>query len=69
MAYRYTATGTLQLLERHVDAVCGILSSNRIGFQRNQTTVTIDHEDRAATQAGPNAKPITPPVVKTSQAK
>lgn len=55
MAYRYTATGTLQLLERHVDAVCGILSSNRIGFQRNQTTVTIDHEDRAATQAGPNA--------------
>lgn len=49
MAYRYTAAGTLELSERHVDTVCGILTSKRIHFQRTGTTVTIKHDERACT--------------------
>ncbi len=49
MAYRYTAAGTLELSERHVNTVCGILTSKRIQFQRTGTTVVIEHDEKACT--------------------
>ncbi len=49
MAYRYTASGRLEIVEGNVDTVCNILSSKRIGYEREGNAVCIRHDERAAT--------------------
>jgi hypothetical protein len=49
VAYRYTASGTLEISDRYVDRVCTILNSREITFERHGNTVHINHDERAAT--------------------
>ena len=50
MAYRYSATGTLEVPDRYLEKVCAILSSKDIRYQRlNATSIRIEHDERAAT--------------------
>ena len=49
MAYRYSASGRLEIAERNVDTVCQILSNKRIGFSREGNAVCIKHDERAST--------------------
>ena len=46
MAYRYCASGCLQVSARHIDKVCSILSSKEIKYERNGETITIKHDER-----------------------
>ena len=48
MAYRYCASGTLNVKERYLDRVCAILNNQAISFECTETTVTIKHDEKAA---------------------
>ena len=56
MAYRFTATGILELSDRNVDTVCGILNNKRIAFSRAGNSVRIEHDERATTPAAVKAE-------------
>ncbi len=49
MAYRYSATGTLSVADRHVEKVCEILRGKQIKHERQGSVVVIRHDERAAT--------------------
>lgn len=50
MAYRFTATGTLELTsDRSLDTVCGILANKKITHSRCGNAVRIQHDERAST--------------------
>ncbi|MCA8923255.1 MAG: hypothetical protein KDD82_15675 [Planctomycetes bacterium] len=51
MAYRYTASGVLEIEDRYVVKVSRILSSKDIRHDVNGSTITINHDERAATPA------------------
>ena len=56
MAYRFTATGTLDVPARNVDAVCNILACKHIRYEREGTQVRIKHDERASTPANVKAE-------------
>lgn len=56
MAYRYTASGTLEVSERNVESVCNILASKHITYERQGTSVCIKHDERATTPSGLKAE-------------
>ena len=49
MAYRYCASGVLEVSPRYVDRVCSILNSQSIRYEREGNTVTIKHDEKAVT--------------------
>ena len=49
MAYRYSATGTLNVPMRHLDTVCRILARKSIQHTVDGTFVSIAHTERATT--------------------
>lgn len=53
MAYRYSASGSLEVPDRHVGRVCSILQRKSIKFTRQGNTVHIQHKARQQT-CGPN---------------
>ena len=48
MAYRYTASGTLEVSARNVEPVCNILTSKHIRYERTGTSICIKHDERAS---------------------
>lgn len=48
MAYRYTATGVLEISQRHVQKVSSILRSKDIRHDVLGSTIRINHDERAA---------------------
>jgi hypothetical protein len=48
MAYRYCASGTLEVSPRYLERVCSILSSKSIHFECEGNTVKINHDEKAA---------------------
>jgi hypothetical protein len=56
VAYRFTASGILELSDRSADTVCGILEHNRIKYRRDGNSVRIDHDERATTPAAVKAQ-------------
>ena len=47
MAYRFSASGTLEVPQRHVNTVCSILRRKAIDFEREGNTVRVEHSERA----------------------
>ena len=71
MAYRYTASGTLEIADRYVDKVCTILSNKDITFERHGNSIHIKHDERAATPSRHRAEEAfedLAPYVETPQA-
>lgn len=56
MAYRYTASGTLEVSDRHVATVCNILASKHISYERDGNSVCIKHDERAHTPSALKAE-------------
>jgi hypothetical protein len=52
VAYRYSASGTLEFSERNVDTVCAILTGKHITHERHGTTVSIKHDEKSVTPSG-----------------
>lgn len=52
MPYRYTATGTIEFAERHVEAACAILRRKAVSHERNGNSVSIEHQEKSLTPSG-----------------
>ncbi|RMG12857.1 MAG: hypothetical protein D6731_13085 [Planctomycetota bacterium] len=51
MAYRYCASGTLEVSPRYLERVCSILSSKSIRYVREGNTIRIEHDEKASEPA------------------
>ena len=56
MAYRYSASGTLEVSDRNVETVCHILASKHIMYERQGNEVLIKHDERTSSTAGLKAE-------------
>lgn len=52
MPYRYTASGTLEFSERHVEAACAILRRKAVQHERVGNSVSIKHVEKSLTPSG-----------------
>ena len=52
MPYRYTATGTIEFAERHVEAACAILRRKAVIHERHGNSVSIEHQEKSLTPSG-----------------
>jgi len=52
VAYRFSASGTLELTERTVETVCAILANKRVHHERQGNTVSIKHDEKSNVPSG-----------------